>query len=115
MKKTPAPLVKSYMPLILWRDSLDEIVRILTVNCESVELKSGEYTFESVAEMANHFGSYRPILALDINAHGPHVSLDLNRLWARLYVGPSDKAGAIFFELDRILSEAQRWHPVLYS
>ena len=51
-----------------------------------------------------------------IKSDSPYVTIELTRLWAKLYVGSSeDKSAGIFYNLDQILSSRNRSSKWLYN
>jgi hypothetical protein len=104
----------TFMPLVLWRDDLDRIVAILGKNGGNVELVASENSFETVAEMVDHFGVIHPLSSLQIKGRNPFASIDLDRIQARLYVTAENGSG-VFFELSNVLAARQRRWPFLYS
>jgi hypothetical protein len=115
MKKKPAPLTKSYMPIVLWRDDLEHIISAMASRGSTVEIEAGEYSFETVHELAEHSGVNHPLTTLTISGRQPYVNVDLDRTSARLYVGADNNATGIFFEIDKVLAARQRRWPFLYS
>jgi hypothetical protein len=62
MERKPRPNVKRCMPLVLWRNDLEEIVDILGARGGTVEIASSDYSFESVAELVGHCGVIHPLI-----------------------------------------------------
>lgn len=115
MKHTPPTLTKKYMPLILWRDDLDELASILKRRGAELEIKHGDYAYESIEELTSHIGP-RDQTNLRISSIRPYVSIDLDDINPRLSVsGDHPDASGIFFELDKLLSARQRHWPFVYS
>jgi hypothetical protein len=114
MERKPRPNVKRCMPLVLWRNDLEEIVDILGARGGTVEIASSDYSFESVAELVEHCGVIHPLTNLEIVGSKPYTTISLRRFEARLYVAEETGSG-VFFELSKILAPRQRRWPFLYS
>src|SRR5450759_1876097 len=115
MKRTPKHLTKHYMPLVLWREDLDEIISILQRREGAIQFVADDYTFEKLDELETHFG-VRDKNELKITSTKPYVSLELNDKQAWLFVSAdSQDASGVFFELDKVLIARQRRFPALYT
>jgi hypothetical protein len=66
MKRKPSPNRKRFGPLVLWRNDLEEIVAIVGARGGNVQIVASEYSFESVAELVEHFGVIHPLTNLEI-------------------------------------------------
>ena len=115
MKRNPKPLTKYYMPLVLWREDLDEIASILQRREAVIQFEADDYSFEKLEELETHFGS-KDKNELKIASAEPYVSIELGPRGARLYVSASSSdASGVFFELDKVLTTRQRRFPALYT
>lgn len=97
MKPVPSPHVKSFMPLVLWRDDVEKIVAILGRGGEDVEIVASEISFENVSELIVHFGVIHPLANLEIVGKKPYTRVALDRSNARLYVSADEKDSSGFF------------------
>jgi len=103
------------MPLVLWREDLDEIISILQRREGAIQFVADDYTFEKLDELETHFG-VRDKNELKITSTKPYVSLELNDKQAWLFVSAdSQDASGVFFELDKVLIARQRRFPALYT
>jgi hypothetical protein len=115
MKRNPKPLTKAYLPLVLWREDLDEIASILQRREAVIQFEADDYSFEKLEELETHFGS-KDKNELKIASAEPYVSIELGPRGARLYVSASSSdASGVFFELDKVLTTRQRRFPALYT
>jgi uncharacterized membrane protein YhaH (DUF805 family) len=115
MKRNPKPLTKYYMPLVLWREDLDEIASILQRREAVIQFEADDYSFEKLEELETHFGS-KDKNELKITSTKPYVSIELGNRRAWLYVSAeSPDASGVFFELDKVLTARQRRFPTLYT
>jgi hypothetical protein len=112
MERQSSPFRKSFMPLVLWRNDLEEIVLILSAGGGKVGIVTSEYSFENVAELVAHFGANQSLTNLEITGQEPYTTIDLSRMDARLHVNYA--GGNIFLDLSRLLASRQRRWPVLY-
>ena len=85
MKRKPGPLHKEYMPLVFWREDLDEITSILQRREAVVQFEAGDYSFETLNELETHFG-VKDKNELKIASTEPYVSIELGPNRVRLYV-----------------------------
>jgi hypothetical protein len=115
IKRNPSPHTKSFPPLVLWRDDIEEIASVLKAHGSTVEIFAGEFAFEAVDELVERFGMIHPIFDLKMSGHPPYTSIDLNRFQSRLYVSGDSNGSGVFFEVSKILAARQRWFSVLYS
>jgi hypothetical protein len=108
MKKLDQSISVEYPPLKLYRDDLEKIEDILKDSLHEVEIVVGELQFDSIDELAAHF-SHGRIRSLKLGSKSPYTTIELAKMWSRLYVGSSeDVALARFHRLDEILRAARR-------
>lgn len=106
---------KSYYPVVLWLDDLQDIYEVLRSSSDHITIESKEHRFESISDVAAHFNS-RTINYLKISSYSPHVSLELFPLWVSVWAdGDKKDKPNPFYPIDRILSARQRKFPFLYS
>jgi hypothetical protein len=115
MKKLNQPLSKEYMPLKLYLDDLNEIEGIVKESTATMELEADGFQFASVEEMAHKLRD-RSITGVKLTISQPYSTIELERLWAKLYVSSSETLGAgLFHKLDHVLAQARRPLWFLYS
>jgi hypothetical protein len=113
--RKPSALTKNYMPLILWREDVEELVSILKLRGASIEIVKGDYSFETLDEFENYAGPNSQTNVKIVSGQ-PYTSIELAPWQASLYVaGTHEQASGIFFELDKVLAGHQRRWPILYS
>ena len=101
--------------LRLDRDDLASIEAVLRDSAEGLEIETDGFQFDSLEELTTKFHD-RTLRGVDIRTRRPYVSIELTRMWAKLYLGSSINASAgLFYRLDRILSRARRPLWPLYS
>ena len=110
MKRNPKPLMKYYMPLVLWREDLDEITSILQRREAGIQFEADDYSFENLEELETHLGSKdKNELKITSTSTKPYVSIGLENRRAWTYVGAeSPDASGVYFELDKVLTARQR-------
>jgi len=115
MKELDRAILKSYPPVRVYCDDLESIEAILKSEAENLKVEAEGYQFDSVAEASEYLRD-RVIRKLELKAYTPHVSVELDSVQARLYVGASTNAGAgLFHRIDQILRRARRRCWPLYT
>jgi hypothetical protein len=115
MEAVDRPILRNYLPLKLFLDDLETMERILVDSSSAVSFEAEGFRFSSMGELASKVKRVR-LEALHIRANSPYVSIELTRLWAKLYVDSSqDKSAGIFYKLDQVLSNRCRSLKWLYS
>jgi hypothetical protein len=114
MKRKPEALSKVYMPLILWREDLEDLLSVIARRNGAVEIVKGDYIFETLDELAAHAGS-RDETNLAISSSKPYSQIELRPWQARVFVAADDATSGIFYEIDKVLTSCQRRIPFLYS
>ncbi len=116
MKRIDKSISKNYFPVRLQLDDLEELERtLLEKGSGKVALQVGDYSFDSVADLeSNRTGEI--FHDVEIKKTDPYFSIELKRLWARVYVGSSEPESAgIFYNLNQLLERRQRSLGFLYS
>lgn len=113
MKRKPEALT-NYLPLILWREDLEELMSVLSRRNGAVEIVKGDYIFDTLDELAAHVGS-RDQTNLTISSSKPYAQIELQPSASRVFVMAEDATSSIFYEIDTVLTSRQRRIPLLYS
>ncbi|MVT66875.1 hypothetical protein GPL21_17385 [Bradyrhizobium pachyrhizi] len=116
IKRTKA-FERSYLPMVLWSEDLDEIVSAFKEarnDRGEVVITTDDYQFESVDDLKEHFGS-RTLTKLEIAATQPFGYVKFDMSWVKLYVSSGPKSAHLFHEIDAILSRCQRKPKILYN
>ncbi len=115
MKKLERPIAKSYPPLNLFREDLEAIEEVLKRDAQGFCCGALDVQYDSIAELVEHRGE-GALSELVISAREPYLSVDLGKLWAKLYVGSNSNANAgVFYQIDEILTKTRRKLWPLYS
>lgn len=115
MKKLSKPLSKEYLPVVLHIEDLEALVDALDNCSNSVKIEADDCSFSSVAELGEHFGTRRP-RNVSLKSSDPYATIDLNPMWAKVYVGSdSTKSAGVFFKLDQIMVGRLRRPAFAYS
>jgi len=118
MEQLPQRFHKTYAPLVLWLDDLERIVARLSAPGSPTKIQTDEHRFESLDELANHFGVLRPG-NLTLSRRQPYAEVEFGPRESRIFVsGGTDDAPAataLFHDIDQILTQRQRRFPFLYS
>lgn len=112
--KKEKPFRKKYLPVVVYFDALEELYYTIKETCQSVEISSADYNFESLQSAKEYFGS-RPQVDISISGSKPYVSLDFDAASTTLHITDDEKAAKLFYELDSILSAQQRAAKHLYG
>jgi hypothetical protein len=109
-------LSKSFGPLVLWLDDLEDIETRLQAHNPKLNIETEEYQFDSIAEFAEHFGGTIQRSLQITTSYPSFASIELTPRSATLSVATSgENASGAFFDLNEILSSRQRAIPWLYS
>jgi hypothetical protein len=115
MEKIDKSLKKNYLPVVLYLEALEGIVDAFTVEGNKIEIRADDYSFDSITELSNHFKVNGP-KSLEVKSLNPYGRLELNPLWAELYMGSSSiESAGIFYKIDRIMSSSERRPRIGYS
>src|SRR5216684_1723774 len=98
---------RSYRPVVIWLEDLEEIVATLQETTKDVQISTDDYRFTTVDEVKEHFGP-KTQFAMEITSSAPYLRLQLTRLWVELYVSPDPQSAKLFHEIDGVLSRCQR-------
>ena len=109
-------LSKSFGPLVLWLDDLEDIEARLQAYNPKLNIETEEYQFDSIAEFAEHFGGTVQRSLQITTSYPSFVSIELTPMSATMSVSTSgENASGVFYDLNEILSSRQRGVPWLYS
>ena len=107
MEKLDKPQTKSYGPCVIWANDLDNILYELK-DCEKIEFIADDVKYDSVDEFIIDRHEIRPS-ELTIRTQNPYLTIDLDPLWAKLYVSSSKLLeSGLFLKVDSILSKCER-------
>jgi|GEM_PF-4265298 hypothetical protein len=115
MKRINEPLLRKYSPIRVFVDQLEAIEELLLVEKSGYKIVSKSLEFSNVKELCKKYEN-ESITDLKISSSSPYVTLELHKLWTRLYVGSNNNLGAgLFYKLDRIILTTTRKPSFLYS
>jgi hypothetical protein len=89
------PFRKKYRPVVVYFEALEDIFYTMKAACESVEVSSEDYKFETIEDARKHFGG-RPQVAFTISGWKPYATVEFSRLEASLYVSAGDKSAQLY-------------------
>lgn len=96
-------------------DALEEIFEVLSEACKEVYIETDDFKFSSASELVNKY-KLAPPSSLKISSSNPYCYVELNSLWAELYIGSStNEESGIFYKINEILLRSQRRPKIAYS
>lgn len=104
---------RSFTPLVLWLEDVEDIYGLLEANSESVEISDDDYVFKSLQAAKEHFGT-EPVYKLKFTTSRPYAVFEGDRFSASWYVGASDKSAKLYYEVGDRLAARQRWPRPLF-
>jgi hypothetical protein len=105
--KKQTTFTRSYRPVVIWLEDLEEIVSILKEAAKDVQISTEDYHFTSVDKLKEHYGSLTQFV-MDITSSSPYVNIDFARRWMTVRVSPGAQSAQLFHEIDAILARRQR-------
>jgi len=105
--KNQKSFTRSYRPVVIWLEDLEEIVSILKEAAKDVQISTEDYRFTTVDKLKEHYGSQRQF-AMEIASSSPYVRIEFARLWMRVHVSPGPQSAQLFHDIDTILVRRQR-------
>jgi hypothetical protein len=115
MKRLSRSLSKSYPPVVIHLNDLEELEKLLTDEGCEVKFETVDASYDSVAELNQHVQTFR-IKELEIEARKPYLTIQLHQMWARLYVSADTTAHlGVFHKADEFFKRHLLWPPYLYS
>lgn len=115
MKRINKPLSKEYLPVRIFLDELEQIEELLSIDKSGYKIEFENIEFMNVEELRKKYEN-KSITNLKITSITPYVNIELNKLWARLYVGSDNNSEAgLFYKLNNIVSASTRKPSFLYS
>lgn len=115
MQKIEDSITKSYLPVKIYIDQIEEIANLFKENNIEYTLQTDHYKYDSFSELINS-SKETTIKMLKINTHSPYISIELNKRWANLYTSSNKTFTAgIFYKIDKILTDSRRFLSFFYS
>lgn len=109
MKKMELSRNKQCMAVKLYRDDVEEIVRIISSHYESVVISDEEYKYDSIEEFIEKRGTTPRYLGIKSKSHD--VTLSISHRWlpgTHLWSSGDDKANTCFFAINEVLEKRRR-------
>lgn len=106
---------RSFLPLVLFLEDLEEIERTLKKDAKSIEIKTEDYKFSSISELSQHYSQNHKPKELEISSHDPYVSLRCNKLWAEISTTEYNQCELVFDKLVKELEKCRRRPYFAYS
>ena len=111
-KKNEKSFSKSYGPVVIWKDDLEQIVEALGGD---VAISNDDYTFNSIDDAAQNF-LQKPQFTLNLDGCSPpYAEVDFRPTSTKVRVTGGANSTSIYHELDEILTRCQRRASFLYS
>lgn len=104
---------RKYAPLVLWYEDVEEIFDTLSNSAKSIKLSNGTYEFDNLSETRDHC-SNEPQNKFKVSASEPYTRFEGDRMGASLYVSGNEKSAHVYFEINNVLTRAQRKPTILY-
>ena len=115
MKRLDKSISKNFRPLLLYEEEIRDVVELLANRSKELEIKADGFAFETVDELFKKFAPNR-IKQLEITTHDPYISIDLDRISARIYSGSSEpRPLGLFHQSASILQRHSRFYGFLCS
>src|SRR6266404_5012286 len=95
MERIDKSISKNYLPLIIYLDELEKIESALPAGTK-VEIETGDYRFDSIAEFAANTKTDR-IHDFKLTVRDPYLQIELKPMWAHVYASSSAPAAAGIF------------------
>jgi hypothetical protein len=114
-KKIEKAFERSYGPIVIWLDDLEEIVDLLKQYAGGAQIRTEDYQYEGLDDLKRHVGG-RPLSALTItnasvSTDPPSVSLELTPTSVELRVFEPQgrpEAAKLFYEIDQVVTRCVR-------
>ncbi len=107
MKKLDKSIHKSYRPLILWADDLNEILSELR-ECSELSIVADNVKYDSLDEFILESKGRSPA-ELDIKVRDPYLTIEFSQYAARCFCSSSDVVSfGLFHKIDSILVRCER-------
>jgi hypothetical protein len=110
--KNQKSFTRSYRPVVIWLDDLEEIFSLLKEAAKDVQISTEDYHFTSIDKLKEHYGSLTQFV-MDITSSSPYVSIHFARSWMTVRISPGAQSAQLFHEIDAILARRQR--SIFYS
>jgi hypothetical protein len=115
MKKLDKSISADLDALVIYEEELRDIFNLLIENCKGVKFTSGDLQFDNVDELIKNYSPNR-IKELEISTVEPYISIELKKLWARIYAGSSAPAvEGLYHKCITILRRRSKAYGVLCS
>jgi len=118
MKKVERPITKEYLPVKIFLDDLLVIEKILNEETDSIKIKIDDMEFDSVSELVSFYENknVETVFNLEIDSSGPYISIELRRLWTKIYCSSdSVEVSGIYYKINQVLENCLRKPSFLYS
>ncbi|MGK0448547.1 MAG: hypothetical protein ACJA2M_002344 [Polaribacter sp.] len=115
MKKILKPIIKEYPPLNLYLEQIEEISKTLHDNDIKHTFKTADYEYDDLTTFTNsNLG--KTIEQLEISSYNPHIRLDFEKLWAKVYFSSDDVImTGIYHKVEKIINNSRRIFSFGYS
>lgn len=98
MKKLDQSISKKFPPVVLYREDLEEIERLLHEHAKDVHIECDGYEFDSIAELAGAMGG-KQVRKTELRTREPYFTVELDDNETRVYASSSDAKSAGLFHL----------------